>query len=265
MKFPRLAAVLLALLAGSVQADQLDDIQRKGSLVVGVIADAPPFGMFNPDKTVSGYDVDFGAAIAKKLGAKLTVRDLLPAERLPMLKNGQVDLVIGTLTKTHEREREIDFSYGYFVTGQKVLAKRGRFPTVNELRGATVGVARGTTSEAQLRKEFPAANVVSFDDNPQALKFLEEGKLDGISTDEPILAGLLAKMPNRTAYELSSFSVSTEAYGIGVRKGEKRLLKTVNDTLIEMENNGEADRIFKRWFGPQSAVPLVRTFKIRGG
>lgn len=265
MKLQKLAAALLAVLALSATADQLDDIQRKGSLIVGVVADAPPFGMFNPDKTVSGYDVDFGAAIAKKLGAKLSVRDLQPSERIPMLKNAQVDILIAVLTKTHEREREIDFSYGYFVTGQKVLSKKNRFADINALRGATLGVARGTTSEAQLRREFPSASVVSFDDNPQALKFLDEGKLDGISTDEPILAGLLAKLPNRNAYELSSFSVSTEAYGIAVRKGEKRLLKAVNDTLLEMESSGEADRIFTRWFGPQSAVPLVRTFKIRGG
>ncbi|MFC4161514.1 transporter substrate-binding domain-containing protein [Chitinimonas lacunae] len=258
-----LALLALSLTQVTVQADQLDDIKARDVLVVGTNADAPPFGFQNPDKTISGYDVDFAALVAKKIGVKLTVQNLDPADRIGMLKSGKVDLIVATMTKTAERERQVDFSLGYFVTGQKVLAKKGRFPDVNALQGATIGVARGTTSETQFRQLFPKTVLISMNDTHQAVQFMQEGKIEGVTGDEPALAGLLNKLPNRGQYEFSTFSLSTEAYGIAVKKGEKRMLKIVNDALTEAEANGEATRIFNRWFGPNSTTPLVRIFKIQ--
>jgi polar amino acid transport system substrate-binding protein len=42
-------------------------------------------------------------------------------------------------------------------------------------------------------------------------------------------------------------------------------VKFVNDTLLEMEKNGEAKKIFEKWFGPTSDVPMTRNFKITAG
>ncbi|MFC4161515.1 transporter substrate-binding domain-containing protein [Chitinimonas lacunae] len=258
-----LLSASLLLAAVFAQADQLDDIKARGQLVAAVIADAPPFGSFNADKTVSGYDIDFASAIAKKIGVKLVVRDVQPSQRIPYVKQGQADIAVATLTKTSERAKEIDFSLGYFVTGQKFLVRRGKYNSIESLTRARIGVAQSTTSEAQLRKELPNSTVVLFPDNPEAIKALVDGQIDAVTTDEPVLAGLLAKLPNRGQFEIPEISISTEAYGIGIRKGEKRLQKLIDETLLEMEQSGEAERIFNRWFGPNSSTPLTRIFRIR--
>ncbi|GAB3247250.1 type 2 periplasmic-binding domain-containing protein [Chitinimonas naiadis] len=257
--------VLLALAPLVAQADLVDDIRARGQLVVGTNADAPPFGFQNKDKTISGYDVDMAALVAKKLGVKFVVQNVDPAERINFLRAKKIDLVAAMLTKTSERERLVDFSYGYFVTGQRVLSRKGRFPDLKSLETGNIGVARGTTSETQFKQLFPKAVLVSMDDTQAAANFLQAGKLDGITADEPALAGLQAKMQNKQQYEISSYSLSTEAYGLAVRKGEARMLKLVNETLIEAEQNGEAAKIFQRWFGPDTTAPLVRFFKIGGG
>lgn len=259
-----LAGAAFALLQAPVRADLVDDIKARGQLRVGANADAPPFGFVNRDKTISGYDIDMAALVAKKLGVQIVVQNLDPADRINLLKSGKVDLIAATMTKTAERERQVDFSYGYFVTGQKVLAKKGRFADPNALNGGTIGVARGTTSEAQFKQLFPKAMLVSMDDTQRAVDFLSSGKVDGVTADEPALAGLLARLPNRAQYELSVFSLSTEAYGMAVKKGEARMLKLVNEALVEAERSGDAARIFNRWFGPESSSPLVRIFKIGG-
>lgn len=262
----RLTAVfaLFGLLCGAAQADLVDEIKARGQLVVGCNADAPPFGFHNRDKTISGYDVDMAALVAKKLGVKFVVQNLDPAERVNLLRSKKVDLVVATMTKTSERERQVDFSYGYFVTGQKVLARKGRFADLNALQSGSVGVARGTTSESQFKQLFPKATLISMDDTQAAVTFLQNGKIDGVTADEPALAGLQAKLPNRNQYEISVFSLSTEVYGMAMRKGEARFLKLVNEALIEAERSGEAARIFQRWFGPETSTPLVRFFTIGG-
>ena len=44
-----------------------------------------------------------------------------------------------------------------------------------------------------------------------------------------------------------------------MRKGDKQFVDFVNKTLLEMEKNGEAAKIFHKWF---SRYNLQRSFKI---
>ncbi|MDK2124969.1 ABC transporter substrate-binding protein [Parachitinimonas caeni] len=245
-------------------ADDLDNIKKKGVLVVGVKDATPPFGVLDPKtNTISGYDIDFAAAIAKRLNVKLSVKAVDSAERIPKLQAGEVDMIIATMTKNPEREKQVDFSYGYFVTGQKFVVRKGKVNSIEDLTNLSIGTVKGSTSEKQVRKEMPNANVVLFDDYPEAFKSLESGRLDAVTTDEPILAGLLNGMANKKDYEIPNVTISLEIYGIAVRKGEARLRKEVNDTIIEMERDGSAQKIFDRWFGPNTKNPLQRLFKIK--
>ncbi|WP_137935720.1 transporter substrate-binding domain-containing protein [Chitinivorax sp. B] len=260
MKYNSLVFSALFLAAGVVHADALDDIKKKGTLLVGVSYESPPFGQLDPkSRTVSGYDIDFADGIAKKLGVKLVIKPIALADRLSVLQSQQVDMVAATFTKNVERERQVDFSFGYFITGQKFVVKKGRVSNVDQLTQATIAAVKGTTSEKQLRKELPHAKVVVVDTEPDMFKLLGEGKVDAVTNDEPNLAALLAKMPGKEQYEIAPVSISFDAYGIAVRKGEKRLLKEINDGLIDMEKNGEATKIFNRWF---NTMPIYRTFKI---
>lgn len=259
-----LLAALFTFSSVMAHADMVDVIKARGSLVAGVRADIPPFGQRNKNQTVSGYDIDFAGAIAKKLGVKLVVQDLDPIERISAVKSGKVDVLVATFTKTAEREREVSFSIGYFVASQKVLSKKGKFPTPESLAKATIGVARGTTGSDLVRKQYPKATVIAFDDIPQAVNFLNEGKIDAVVDDEPSLARSLSKMPAKAQFELSAYANATEIYAIATKLGEKRLMNLINETLNEMENSGEAELIFNRWFGPQTNTPFPRTFRIQG-
>lgn len=260
----RLWAVLLLCLGLAARADDLDTILQKQEVVIGVKDASPPFGVYDKAKgTVSGYDIDFALGIAKRLGVKPVFRTVNPDDRIPFLQERKVDLVIATFTKSPERERLLEFSLGYFVTGQKFLVPAGKYQRVEELNRARIGVVNASTSEKTLRKQMPEAQVMPNEDYPEMVRMLQAGQLDAISTDEPILAGLLGKMSNRSKFEIMSTAITFESYGVGMRKGEKKLLKAVNDALLDMENTGEAKRIFDRWFGPNSSMPMMRFFTIR--
>ncbi|WP_222103407.1 transporter substrate-binding domain-containing protein [Chitinimonas sp. BJB300] len=257
-----LSAILGISLLGTALADDLDEIKKRGTLVVGVTSD-PPFAQLDTKKqTYTGYDVDFAVAIAKQMGVKVLIKDISTADRIPKLQAKDVDVVIATLTKNAEREKLIDFSYGYFVTGQKFIVHKGKIKAIEDLTNATIGTISGSTSEKQLRREMPHAKVVLFPGPDQGFVALGKGEIDAFSTDEPILAGLYNKMPNKNDFEIPNASVSLEVYGIGMRKGEKRLVDEVNKIIVGMEQTGEASKIFERWFGPNSTIPLTRLFKI---
>ncbi|MGQ5522730.1 transporter substrate-binding domain-containing protein [Chitinimonas sp. PSY-7] len=265
MKFTRSTMhglMVMGLLASlTAQADMVDTIKSKGVLTVGVVID-PPFGIKNKDGSISGYDVDFAFAIAKKLGVKPVVLELDAEERVAALNNHKID-ILTAFTKTSEREKLVNFSYGYFVTGQKFVAKVGKIKDMSDAKALTIGAVRGTTSEKTIKQELPSASTIGFADIDEAFQALQQGKIEAVTYDEGILVSKLSKMPNKQQYEISPVTVSVKAYGIAVFKGEKRLLGVINDTLSEMERNGDADRIFNRWFGPTSATPLTRIFRIQ--
>jgi polar amino acid transport system substrate-binding protein len=263
MKFKLRLVFLIGLaLTGAVHADALDRIKAKGVLSVGVRNGMQPFGFVDRAKMeLVGYDVDFARAIAGKLGVavNLTSSD---APLIPLLQQGKIDLVAGAMTKSPERMAQCDFSLTYFETGQSFLVKKGTIRTQADLAGKKIGTARSSTSERNLKSALPNATIVRFASYREAFRSLELGSVAAVSTDAILLAGLLAASPRRATYEILDESISQEPYGLGVRKGEQRLLESVNRALLELERSGEAARIYDRWFGPKTRTPLKRTFQI---
>ncbi len=248
------------------QADVLTDIKKKGVLVAGVKDSLPPFGFIDEtSREIVGHDVDFAKALAKKLGVKLEMKPVTSANRIPMLTERNVDLIVATMTKSPERAQQVDFSIAYFLTGQKFITSKGKVKELKDLETARIGTAKGSTSEKNVQASLPKATILSFDDYPQAVLALQQGKVQAVTTDEAILAGLYAKMPAKDKYEISDLKISEEPYGIAIKKGEKSLVDFVNKTLLEMETSGEAAKIFDVWFGPKSQSPLKRSFKITTG
>ena len=43
--------------------------------------------------------------------------------------------------------------------------------------------------------------------------------------------------------------MEAEYYGIAAKKGNKALVKQVNEALAALKKNGEYDKIYKKWFG----------------
>ena len=258
-----LAVFIMVTFSAAGQADLLQDIRKKGVLVAGVKDSLPPFGYVDEvSREIVGYDIDFVKALAKNLGVKMEMKPVTSANRIPMLTEGNIDLIAATMTKNAERAKQVDFSHAYFLTGQKFITKKGAVKSLKDLEKARLGTAKGSTSEKNASAALPSATVLSFDDYPQAVLALQQGKVQAVTTDEAILAGLLAKMSAKENYEITQVQISDEPYGLAIRKGDKSLLEFVDKTLLAMEKSGEAKEIFEKWFGPGSQSPLKRTFKI---
>ena len=259
--------MVMALAAITAQTalagDTLADAKKKGVLVVGCKDSLPPFGYIDESsRRIVGYDIDFVNAIAKKMGVKVELKPVTSASRMPQLQEGHIDIIAATMTKNAERAKVIDFSHAYFLTGQKFITKKGTVRSLKDLEGKRIGTAKGSTSEKNAATAIPTATILAFDDYPQAFLALMQGKVSAVTTDEAILAGILAKAPNKAQFEIPNIQISDEPYGLGMRKGDTNLVNFVNKTILDMEKSGEAANIFNKWFGPSTQFHLERTFKI---
>ncbi|GJM81520.1 hypothetical protein HMSSN139_40160 [Paenibacillus sp. HMSSN-139] len=138
--------------AGESGAGALGKIKDRGKLVVGVKYDTKLFGLKDPASgNVEGFDVDISKAIAKHiLGDEnaLELKEVTSKTRIPMLNNGEIDMIVATMTITEERKKEVDFSDVYFQAGQSLLVKKGSPITGIESLTAdsTVLGSKGSTS-----------------------------------------------------------------------------------------------------------------------
>lgn len=262
-KITALTALTLAVLSGLAQADRLDDIKKSGVLRVASFDSNPPFGFVDAkSKQIEGLDVDYAKAIADKLGVKLQLQPTNPANRVPLLVANKVDLVLANFTITPERAEQVSFSIPYFASGQQFLVKKSTLTSPEELNKWRVGVDKGTVNEGVLRAKYPGAKVVAYDDTPFAFTALRNGNVQAITQDGPKLIGLLANVPDKDKYEVAPFTISNDLIGVGIPKGETALTEVVNQTLSELEAQGQAQTIYDTWFGPNTKTPLTRLYKI---
>jgi polar amino acid transport system substrate-binding protein len=265
---------LMVLVAGalvlgplsSARADQLQDIQKKGELVCGVLGTDEPFSFIqNPaSRAIVGYDVDLCNAVAKSLGVKPTLKQLAVSARIPELQQGRVDLLAASLTHNKEREAQIDFSLSTFITGQKVMVKKQSGVTqLDQLAGKKVLTVKGSTMEQSIKKAIPTAVIVSFDNSPQSFLALQQGKGVAYVNDETSLIDDFSKLGAMAKdYEILPQNLSTEHFALGLKKGETAFREQVNKVLRDLEASGEAEKLFTQWFGPATKMKFPsRPFK----
>src|SRR5690349_2561483 len=233
-----LIGLVAFLLTPAARADQLADIKAKGELTCGVLGTDEPNSFVDPKtRTIIGYEVDLCRAVAKRIGVKLTIKQLAVAARIPELQQRRVDILAAALTHTKDREAVIAFSLTTFVTGQRVMVRKDSGITqLTQLANKRVVTVKGGTQEPNIRKAVPSVQIVTFETAPQAFVALQQRKAAGFVNDEVSLLDAYAKLdPAQKDYVILDASLSTEPLALGLRKNEPGFKTLVNDTLRELE------------------------------
>jgi polar amino acid transport system substrate-binding protein len=254
---------LVSLLSSGVGvAGTVQDVKARGKLIVGVKTDFPPFGFLDEKRVNKGFDIDIARTLAKDLFGNEDAVEFVSVtseNRIPFLTSGKIDLVAATLTITEEREKQVDFSIPYFVTGETILVRAdSRITKYQDLAGKKVATIKGSTGDIAMRELVPTAERIKFQRNFEALQALKEGRVEAFVQDFILLFNLLQKNPGLKMAGLQPFRPGR--YGLAVRKGDKEWLNFINATLTKMKETGEYDKLLGRWFGPEARV-LRRLFE----
>ncbi|WP_076633122.1 transporter substrate-binding domain-containing protein [Lactiplantibacillus plantarum] len=253
-----LAMLVVVLTAcGSRQSlakqDVLTNDKASKTITWGVKADTKLFGLMDvKDNQIKGFDADIATALTKRvLGKNATAKfvQVTSQTRIPLLKNGNIDAIIATMTITPEREKQVDFTNSYFDAGQSLLVKKGSaIKSVKDLNksGTKVLGVTGANSVENITKAAPKAKVLELSDYAQAMTALKSGQGVALTTDNGILYGMASQNPG---YEVVGGTFTKEPYGIAVNKGQEPLKKALNKALKEIEADGTYNRILKKWFG----------------
>jgi glutamate transport system substrate-binding protein len=223
-------------------------IQEAGEINIGVKFDVPPFGLNNPQTgEVEGFDVDLGNYIADRLGVEATFREATSDNRIPLLVDGTIDLILSTMTITEERDLEIDFSEPYYVANGDVLVPADSdIQTLDDLNGKRVCTALGSTYADTIEKEAPDADLRLVDLYSECLDQVQTGAVDAVSTDNVILTGMVIQ---DDSLQLLGLDYTTEPYGVGIPDGDAEFKQFVDDSVAEYIDSGAWQAAYDEWVG----------------
>lgn len=257
------ASALFLVLAMPAAADRLDEVKARGKLVVGVSDTTPPFS-FKKDGVHVGYDIDVVRAVAKHMRLPVETVSLTSAQRIPMLKEGKLDFVATSMTRTPARLKDVDFSVIYFVTPHAVIVKKSSgITSVKQLAGKKASSASTSTAGGNLKAVEPAVEIVYVRDYSIAFAMLKDGKVDAFPTDESVLRAIVQQDGHPDDYLFLPDFTKSRNVGFALKKDEPRFKDAINRVLLDIEASGEAAKIFDAWFGPKSEQPMARKFKIQ--
>ena len=215
------------------KARTVEEIKQSGKIVIGVFSDKKPFGYVDSNGDYQGYDVYFGNRIAKDLGVEVEYVPVEAASRVEYLVSNKVDIILANFTVTEERKEKVDFTLPYMKVALGVVSSdKALITDVEDLKGKTLIVCKGTTAETFFTENYPAVNLLKFDQYSEAYNALLDGRGDALSTDNTeVLAW---------AIENEGFSVGIESLGNidtiagAVQKGNQDLLDWLNNEIVEL-------------------------------
>jgi polar amino acid transport system substrate-binding protein len=244
----------------ALAAETMEEVKKRGVLRAGVRQDVPGFGIVDEKGQTVGFDIDIAAELAKRFGVKLETIPVTAATRIPLLQQGRIDLIVATLTHYRDRDKVIDFSIGYFWTGQKLMVKKGSgIKSVADMAGKRAGTTVGALALKNLTKAQPKAEGQTFEGYPEAFLALQRGLIDAMVADIIILAGLRASAPDSADYLIIGDSLGGGDYAIGVRENESKWRDAINFALQDMWRDGTWDQIYGRWIGPGTKLNLAKS------
>ena len=243
-----LLVALSTALAPSASAQTVDEIIKRGKVIVGVNTTTPIFGLVGSDGQPEGYDPDVARLVGKYLGVQVEFVPVTGANRLPFLLTNRVDMVIALFGITPERAQQIWFSMPYATEAATLVAPASRaVKTVDDLAGLRVGVPRGAMQDLILTPQAAAKkiNLMRFDDEATALQALISGQIDVVGTGLLVYRTLNRNDPGKN-YEVK-IVLRPLHFGIGIRRGQIDLLQWLNTFVYTIKNNGELDAISRKW------------------
>lgn len=247
-----LSAAMLAvsaMLPIAVSAQSVEDIKKKGKLVVGMLVDFPPFGILNNKNLADGYDADVAKLLGKELGVPVEIVPVTGPNRIPFLLTNKVDALVASLAITPERAKQVLFSKPYSAASIVLFGDaKAKLAAPADMKGKRIGVARASTQDVAVTKAAPEGTEIRrFDDDASAMQALLSGQVDAIGCSVQVAAEIAKRAPaNR--FE-NKFQLLQQNMAVALRPGQEPLAAAINAAIDKNVANGELNKLYQKWIG----------------
>jgi polar amino acid transport system substrate-binding protein len=238
--------------------EKKEEPAAKKKVVLGSDTAYAPFESQDPQSgKYVGFDIDLVNAVGEVANLDIEIRSMNFDGIIPALETASVDGAISAMTITEERQKAVNFSVPYYLSGQSVAVKTSNndIKGFDDLKGKKLGVQISTTGAEEARK-VPNAKVTDFNTINEAFLALKSGAVDAVVNDFPVSAYFVKNNKDNDVKIVGDLKTS-EHYGIAFPKQNAELRDTFNKALQTLKENGKYAEIYKQWFGadPPAYLP----------
>ena len=248
----------------SARADTLDEVKKRGTLIVGTEAAYVPYEFFKDGKIV-GYDPDIADLMVPKIGAKAQFVDTQWSGIIPALYAKKFDCIISAMTITKERAEKVLFSMPYADASNVILLRSGEtdIKTADDLSGKTIGVQLGSAAagivkgyEDKLKASGKPgfAEIKQYEHYPEAYQDLLNKRTDAVVNSRSTMMVVMRDAPGKFKM-IPGITDITAYFGMAFRKDDGALRDFVNTQLTEMKTDGTLSKLQQKWFGDTMETP----------
>ncbi|HEM3597407.1 TPA: ABC transporter substrate-binding protein/permease [Streptococcus suis] len=210
-----------------------------------------PFEFKDSDQVYKGLDVDIINEVAKRSGWKMNQSFPGFDAAVNAVQSGSADALMAGTTITEARKQVFTFSDPYFDTKIIVATtKANKISSYEDLKGKTVGVKNGTTSQTFLEenKNKYGFSIKTFDTGDLMYNSLATGSVNAVMDDEAVIQYAIQQGQDLS---LDIPGEPIGSFGFSVKKDSKYeyLVDDFNKALAEMKEDGTYETIMNKWFG----------------
>ena len=232
----------------TAEAGKIEDVQARGTLLVGSTGDYKPMSYLNKETgKYEGFDCEVAELLAQSLGVKVeyvpTTWKTLTADTMA----GKFDIAICGITRTFARQQKMNMSHGYLLFGKTILCRKAdakKFKSEADLNNPNVRVMvnPGGTNEKFAINNLPNCTRLVHPQNAEIPGLIAEGKADVMIT-ETMEARRYVRDDARLAAPLLDDPFTKSQFGILMAKGDQDWLNYVNFFMEEKDMDGTLDRL----------------------
>ena len=273
----KIALVLVSLLtlfltactqkASDPKQDNWDKYQEQGSITIGFDNTFVPMGFEEMNGQYTGFDIDLAEAVSEKLGFKVQFQPIDWDMKETELQNGTIDAIWNGYSATDERREKVAFSIPYMENQQVLVTKKSKqIRSVEDMKDKTLGAQAGSSGyldfEAQpdlLKNRVKDQKGNQYQSFNEALIDLKNDRIDALLIDRVYANYYLQSEGILNDYNVFSAGFESESFAVGVRAADKRLLTALNQSFIELYQEGKFQEISQKWFGEDVATKEVKS------
>ncbi len=230
-------------------SDLLDQIRSKGQIVIATEGTWSPWTFHDESGKLTGYDIEVGRLIAKKLGVEPQFVEGKWDGLLAGISAGRYDIMINGVDMTPEREKSYRFTdpYAYNRTVVMTAENNDSIKTMADLKGKVTANTISSTY-AEVAEKY-GAKVSGVDDLNQTFELLLGGRIDATLNAEVVYYDYKKVHPT-AAIKIAAVADETTSVGIPLRKeGTEKLQAELNKILAELRASGELSKLSNQFFG----------------
>ena len=229
-------------------------LQTNGVVRVGILMNEPSYGQLDVRGEVVGYDADLARALAEVWEVEVEFVQVTRQNRIDMLLQDRVDMLIATLVHDRSLDDVVEFSNSYRISRQALMVRADDpAAALQNMVGRKIGYVIGTAADEAVQSWLSTTGqgvqAQSYYTIDEAYRALFATEIDGIVGRLGHLRRVSVNNPE--AVKILDEPVELEPFAIAVPRQDVAMRNLVNRTLQYLVENDTLPNLHETHFPGQ--------------